>query len=497
MVRSFTQIKFGTDGWRGLIAQDFTFDNVALCAQGVANYLRQEGIAEKGLIVGYDTRFASEEFAHRVAEVMAGNGIVTYLSTRASPTPVVSYNILHRKAAGAAIITASHNPATWNGFKYKPDYAGSATPEITARLEREIEVAGTEGVATLSLSQARYEGLVQDIDPMPPYVEHLASIVDLGAISRAGLNVVSDAMYGAGAGYLPYLLGNPLSRGGGADASGPVLGTSNGETSLLEINGERNPAFPGIERPEPVAANLSVLSNLVVERGADVGIAFDGDADRVGIIDEKGTFITPLQTFALLALYLLEIKGERGALVKSLTSTSMVYKLGELYGVPVYETPVGFKYICPIMLRENALMGGEESGGYGFRGHIPERDGILSGLIMLEYMARTGVRPSELMEHLYSVVGPHFYQRRDVPFPPEDRQRLQSRLESGELGEVAGMPVVSTDAIDGRRFIFPSNAWLLARFSGTEPLLRVYAEADSVDSVEKLLDGAGAFLGLS
>ena len=484
-------IQFGTDGWRGLIARDFTFDNVALCAQGVANYLRQEGIAERGLVVGYDTRFASEEFADRVAEVMAGNGLLTFLSTRASPTPASTYNILHHKAAGAAIITASHNPATWNGFKYKPDYAGSATPEITARLEREIQRAEAEGVMSLPLSRARDEGLVRDIDPMPPYLDQVARLVDLDAISRAGLNVVVDAMYGAGSGYLPSLLSRPLTEHGEAGQSG-----QDGDTSVLEIKGEHNPAFPGIERPEPVVANLSSLSRLVVERGADVGIAFDGDADRLGIIDEKGVFFTPLQTFALLALYLLEVKGERGALVKSLTSTSMVYRLGELYGVPVIESPVGFKYICPIMLRENALMGGEESGGYGFRGHIPERDGILSGLMLLEYMVRTGRRPSELLEHLFSLVGPHYYRRRDVTFPPEAREGLRGRLESGELGEVAGMPVVSTDAIDGRRFTFPSGAWLLARFSGTEPLLRIYAEAESPERVDELLDGAANFLGL-
>ena len=491
------RIRFGTDGWRGLIARDFTFDNVALCAQGVANYLRQEGISDKGLVVGYDTRFASEEFAGGVAEVMAGNGIVTFLCSKAAPTPVVSYNILHRKAAGAVIITASHNPALWNGIKYKPDYAGSAPPEITGQLEREIERAEKGGVLSMPLSQARDRGLVQRIDPTPEYLDHVARLVDLEAISQASLNVVVDAMYGAGAGYLPSLLSG---RSAEYDETG-TWGQGRGDaavahTSVMEINGECNPAFPNIKQPEPIAANLSALSNLVMTKGADVGIAFDGDADRVGIIDEKGYFITPLQTFALLALYLLEIKGERGTLVKSLTSTGMVFRLGELYDVPVVETQVGFKYICPIMLRENALMGGEESGGYGFRGHIPERDGILSGLTMLQYMASTGKRPSELLEHLFSVVGPHYYQRRDVAFDPEVGERLRSRLESGKLGEVAGMPVVATDTIDGRRFIFASDAWLVVRFSGTEPLLRIYAEAESPEKVEALLDGAEAFLGL-
>ena len=491
-------IQFGTDGWRGLIARDFTFDNVALCAQGVANYLRQGGMADKGLVVGYDTRFASEEFAGRVAEVLAGNGIVTYLSTRAAPTPVVSYNILRREAAGAAIITASHNPALWNGFKYKPEYAGSATPEITGRLEEEIERAEREGVDSLPLSEAKDRGLVREIDPMPEYLDHVARLVDFDTISEAGLKVVVDAMYGAGAGYLPsLLLSRPSAPRAGAGASRSLNDAFEvPPASVVEIHGERNPAFPGMERPEPVASNLSALSKLVVTKEADVGIALDGDADRVGIVDEKGEFITPLETFALLALYLLEIKGERGALVKSLTTTSMVHKLGQIYGVPVAETPVGFKYICPIMLKENALIGGEESGGYGFRGHIPERDGIMSGLILLEYMAKTGKRPSELLEHLFSIVGTHHYQRRDVTFAPEMREQLQGRLETGELGEVGGMSVVSTDAIDGRRFIFSSGAWLLVRFSGTEPLLRVYAEASSHEQVEGLLDEAETLLGL-
>jgi len=482
-----TAIRFGTDGWRGLIAEDFTFDNVALCAQGVANYLLQQGVAERGLVVGYDTRFASREFAARVAEVMAGNGITTFLASNAAPTPVVSYNILGHEAVGAAIITASHNPALWNGFKYKPDYAGSATPEVTARLEEEIDKAESSGVAWLSLQRAKDQGLVLEFDPMPAYMDQVARLVDLPAIRHGGLNVVVDAMYGAGAGYLSALL-SPETKGGAS-----TLGE---ETTVLEQNCERNPAFPGIERPEPIASNLSALSRLVVERGADVGIAFDGDADRVGLVDEKGNVFTTHQAFALLAHYLLETKGERGALVRSLTSTNMIDRLGERYGVPVFETAVGFKYICPIMLREDALMGGEESGGYGFRGHIPERDGILSGLMMLEYMVKTGRRPSELMDDLFQAVGPHYYNRRDVSFDAEDRPTLLGKLESAELGEVAGLRVAGGDSVDGRRFLFESKAWLLARFSGTEPLLRIYAEADSPQVVEKLLDGAQAFLGV-
>ncbi|MCE2405550.1 MAG: phosphoglucomutase/phosphomannomutase family protein [Dehalococcoidia bacterium] len=469
-------IKFGTDGWRGVIADDFTFDNVALCAQGVARYLQEQGAVDGSLVVGYDTRFASREFAERVAEVMAGNGIPTLLTSSPAPTPVVSYNVLHRKAPGAAIITASHNPAGWNGFKFKPDYAGSATPEITDRLEAEIGEAEAAGVRSLPLETARGRGLVRDLDPAPPYLEQVARLVDLEAISQSGIHVVVDAMYGAGAGYGAALL--------------PRLAT------LTEIHGHVNPAFPGLERPEPVDSNLADLSQAVLERGADVGIAFDGDADRVGIVDEKGRFITPLQTYGLLALYLLEARGERGALVKSLTTTSMVYSLGERYGVPVFETAVGFKHICPIMIRENALMGGEESGGFGFRGHIPERDGLLSGLLVLEQMARSGKRPSELLEELYGLVGPHHYRRRDRSFPAEDRDRLSARLEQAEPDRIAGTRVVRADSLDGRRYTLAGNEWVLMRFSGTEPLLRTYAEAGSPEKVEALLDAAEELLGL-
>ncbi len=468
-------IKFGTDGWRGVIADDFTFDNVALCAQGLAGYLLQQGPVDGSLVVGYDTRFASREFAERVAEVMAGNGIPTLLTSSPAPTPVASYNVLHRKAPGAAIITASHNPAGWNGFKFKPDYAGSATPEITNRLEAEIGRAESTGVRALPLETARSQGLVCDFDPAPPYLEQVARLVDLDAISQSGIRLVVDAMYGAGAGYAAALL--------------PRMAT------LTEIHGHVNPAFPGLERPEPVASNLAGLSQAVLEGGADAGIAFDGDADRVGIVDEKGRFITPLQTYGLLALYLLEARGERGALVKSLTTTSMIYSLGERYGVPVFETAVGFKHICPIMIRENALMGGEESGGFGFRGHIPERDGLLSGLLVLEQMARSGKRPSELLDDLYGVVGPHHYQRRDRSFPADDRERLSARLEQAEPDRIAGTPVVRADSLDGRRYTLAGNEWLLMRFSGTEPLLRMYAEAGSPEKVEALLDAAEELLG--
>ena len=395
----------------------------------------------------------------------------------AAPTPVVSYSIINRKAGGGVVITASHNPPQWNGFKYKPDYGGSASPEIVEALETEIDEAQRHEIPMLSLPEARERGLLDEIDPAPPYLAHLARLVDIEAIRSSGLNVATDAMYGAGAGYLPQLL-------------------EGGTTAVTELHGERNPIFPGMNQPEPVAHNLTDLSQWVVSNGCDVGLAVDGDADRVGLVDEKGRFISTLRTFALLALYLLEIRGERGALVKSITTTNMIYRLGEMYGVPVHETPVGFKYLGPVMRRENALTAGEESGGYAFRGHIPERDGILSAMYLLDMIVKTGKRPSELLDYLFSKVGPHHFEREDVPFDPELRSQTEQHLASQQPDTLAGRKVVRRDETDGTRFILDRGAWLLIRFSGTEPVLRIYAEADSPEQVSLLLEEARGLAGV-
>ena len=472
-----TEIRFGTDGWRARIAEDFTFENVARCSQGLADRLKAEGIAAKGLVVGYDTRFLSREFAERVATVMAGNGIKAYLSEKAAPTPVVSFNVLHHQAAGAAIITASHNPANWNGFKFKPEYAGSATQEVTDQLELAIAESGP--VQQIPLTRASDEGLIVEFDPDPPYMERMSKLIDLPAIRSAGLRVTVDSMFGAGAGYIARLI-------------------AGGSTTVEEINGYRNPAFPGMEQPEPIAHNLTTLIERIKAGGASVGLALVGDADRVGVVDEHGRFVTTLEVFSLLALYLLENKGEKGALVKGVTSSSMLNRLGERFGVDVHEMKVGFKYIGPRMSEVDALMGGEESGGFAFRGHIPERDGVLSGLYILEYMAKTGSTPSQLVQHLLDQVGSHYYKRRDVSFDPQDRTRieeLQRGIGDGGLTEVAGLHVRQTDEIDGRRLVF-DDAWLIIRFSGTEPLLRLYAEAGKPELVEALLDGAAEYLGI-
>ncbi len=464
------EIKFGTDGWRGIIAQDFTFDNVRVCAQGVADYLKQAGMARHGLIIGYDTRFASEDFAAAAAEVTAANGVRTYLCDKATPTPVVSYGVLAKKAAGAIIITASHNPGIWNGFKYKDQHGASAPDDVTGEIVKAIDrtLAGGKPPKQMTLEEAVGKGLVAQTDLAEVYLKQVAKLVDLPAIRKAGLDIKIDPMYGAGSGYLLGLL-------------------QGGRTRVQEINGERNPLFPGMIRPEPIAVNLKRLSSLVKEQGASVGLATDGDADRVGIIDEKGNFITQLQTFAMLCLYLLETRGERGPLVKTITSSSMIDRLGELYKVPVFETTVGFKYVAPIMHAENALIGGEESGGYGFRGHVAERDGIMAGLYFIDFMLRTGKTPSELLEYLYSKVGPHYYQRIDTEFPESERQTIIGRLRDEPPESIAGVGVDEIDTADGFRYLLADKSWLLVRFSGTEPVLRIYAESSSEDKVKKLL----------
>jgi len=472
-------IKFGTDGWRGIIARDFTFDNVRVCAQGVADYLKKAGMTERGLIIGFDTRFASEDFAAACAEVTAASGIKTYLCERATPTPVVSYGVLVRKAAGAIIITASHNPGIWNGFKYKDQHGASAPDEITGEIVKSIDQTLSKGKSPeqMPLKKAVEQGLVAQIDLAPVYLKQMKKLVDLDTIRKSGLNIIIDSMYGAGMGYFKGLL-------------------QGGRAGVTEINGERNPLFPDMVRPEPIALNLKRLSALVREQGASVGLATDGDADRVGVIDEKGNFITPLQTFALLCLYLLETRGERGPLVKTITSSSMLDRLGELYNVPVFETTVGFKYVAPIMHAENALIGGEESGGYGFRGHVAERDGILAGLYFLDFMLRTGKKPSELLAHLYSKVGPHYYQRIDTEFPEKERQAIIKRLQDNPPEVIEGVKVDKVDTADGFRYMLADNSWLLVRFSGTEPVLRIYAESSSDARVKKLLEAGKKLAGI-
>lgn len=478
MKEAANPISFGTDGWRGIIAEDFTFANVRICAQAVANLLYKTKTAGKGIVVGYDTRFASKEFAESAAEVLTGNGIHVTLTSEATPTPVISYGVISKKAAGGIVITASHNPATWNGFKYKSADGASAPVSTIKELEVEISAIYQSGdIKRISLNTARDKGLLEVTDLFPVYYEQLSKLVDLDALRNAGLRIAIDSMHGAGAGYLTRIL-------------------SGGSNQLKEINAEPNPAFPGMKQPEPIGPNLSKLSKVVKEEGFHIGIATDGDADRLGVTDENGVFINQLQTFALLALYMLEVRGEIGSIVRALTTTSAVYELAEEYGVKVFETKVGFKSVAPVMLEQNAIFGGEESGGYGFRGHIPERDAIIAALYFLDFMIKMSKTPQELLSFLNEKVGAHYYDRKDYEFPAEKRDEIKERLENANPKILGGMPVASKDTFDGYRFKFSDNSWLLIRFSGTEPLLRVYAETKSNEQLKLLLEEGKTLAGL-
>ncbi|HLG51999.1 MAG TPA: phosphoglucomutase/phosphomannomutase family protein [Chloroflexota bacterium] len=466
-------IAFGTDGWRAIIADEYTFANVRRCAHGVAELLRRKGLADRGVVIGYDTRFESEDFAAAAAEAIAGAGVKVYLCARSEPTPVISFTIRAFQAGGGVVITASHNPPIYNGFKVRSDYGGAADPETIAELEKIIAATPSEQVPTVPREDAIKRGLIEEVRPADAYLTHLGELVDFENLRRARLTVVIDPMYGAGMGWFPRMLG------------GQVL-------KLIEINGERNPWFGGVN-PEPISRNLQKLLGTVRDVRADVGLATDGDADRLGVCDENGQFINQLRVYSLLALYLLEVRGWRGPIVKTLSTSSMLDRLGQLYGVPVYETPVGFKYVAPKMLETNALIGGEESGGYAFRGHIPERDGILAGLFLLDMMVRLGKSPSQLVEYLFSKVGPHFYDRLDLHFPAGERGEITARLEHAEPDSIASVGVARVLRADGYKYVLDDGSWLLIRFSGTEPIMRIYAEAESPERVQTLL-AAGRLL---
>ena len=465
-----TKIEFGTDGWRALIAEDYTFDNVRLCAQAVADHLKGVEGERRGLVVGYDTRFGSEHFAAAVAEVAAANGLPVYLSVVPCPTPVTSFSVVNLGAAGAVMITASHNPGEWNGFKFKPDFGGSASSEVTETLEARIRdlQAGNGAVRRMPLDEAEHCGAVTRFDPAPQYLRRLGELVDLPRIRSAGIRVVVDSMHGAGSGYFCRLL-------------------EGGSTQVTEIRGERNPSFPRMHGPEPIAQNLKPLLDTVAETRGDIGLATDGDSDRIGVVDEHARFVNQLEMYALLLLYLLEVKGIRGPAVRSVTSTSMADRLGARYGIAVYETAVGFKYVGPRMMETGAIFGGEESGGFGFGSHIPERDALLAGLCILDLMVALKLPMSGVLSYLKERAGPSYYDRQDVPFPENERGAISERVAASAPGQVAGLSVTSVNEIDGKKFMLSDGSWLLIRFSGTEPLLRVYTEATTPDLVDRIL----------
>lgn len=464
-------IKFGTDGWRAVIAETFTFENLRLVSQAVADHLLEiNGHTPREIVIGFDTRFLSDRFAAEVARVMAANGITAHLARADAPTPAISYNIVHKQAAGGIMITASHNPPRYNGFKVKAKYGGAATKAQIKAIERKLfAVRDRIGANLMDFQQAVEQGLIRKFDPAWPYYEHLTTnLVNMDIISDGELKVVVDSMYGSGRGVLHEL-------------------TSRTRTRILELHADLHPGFGGIH-PEPIKKNLNELIATVQRENAHFGLATDGDADRIGAVDEQGNYVDAHTIMSLVVRYLVEKRGLRGAIAKTISSTLMLNRLAKAYGLTVHETPVGFDVIARLMLEEDILLGGEESGSISIKGHIPEGDGILMGLLLMEIVAEAGVPLSELIADLQQNYGPTAYERRDIRLTKLiSKPDLVQRLVEKAPASIAGETVVKVDSYDGVKYHLADDSWLLIRPSGTEPVLRLYAESGNGLAIETML----------
>ncbi|MBN1314892.1 MAG: phosphoglucomutase/phosphomannomutase family protein [Anaerolineales bacterium] len=464
-------IRFGTDGWRAVISDTFTFHNLRLVAQAIADMLLEEyGNGEPEVVIGYDTRFLSDRYAADVARVMAANGIIAWLTRADTPTPAVSYSVVHKKAAAGIVITASHNAPRYNGIKLKAAYGGSASVDQGRKVETFLErnQANMHGPNQIDFDLAVRQEMIRKFDPAWAYYEHLGTLVDLDVISNGELHVVADPMYGSGRGAFKEIL-------------------SRTRCHVKEIRGEMNPGFGGIH-PEPMDRYLKALSAAIQSGSGAIGIATDGDADRIGAMDNKGKYVDAHQIFALVLRYLLEKRQLRGAVVRTVSTTRMIDRIAARHQLELYETPVGFNHIADHMLNRDVLMGGEESGGMSIKGHIPEGDGILMGLLLLEVVADAGVPLSELIQDLLKDVGPAFYERTDLRLSKSvAKKEMVRRLTESAPDEIGGVKVVNVSTTDGVKYLMADDGWLLIRPSGTEPVLRVYAESPEPETVKAML----------
>jgi phosphomannomutase len=465
------KIKFGTDGWRGVIGDDFTFANVRRVAAATAEYVRAEGEPSRGLVIGYDTRFLSAESARLAAEVVAAAGIPVVLADRDTPTPAISHAVVSRQAAGAIVITASHNPYDWNGLKFKAAYGGSAAPHIIRRIEAHLRKLD---LVPRRASQ-RKAATIRTADLITPYLERLKELIHLDRIRASGRKFVIDPMYGAARGCIARLF---------AEAGIPHR----------EIHGEHNPIFPGLN-PEPIEPHVEELRRAVRAGDCDAGFATDGDADRVGAVDRHGEFIDSHKIFCILLKHLVENLGRRGEVVKTFSTTTMVDKLCRRFGLPFHVTPIGFKYITELMLTRDVLIGGEESGGIAIKGPVPERDGILNSLLLAEVMADTGRTLGELVVELSRQFGPHHYARLDLKIEKAAIDRVMRQLRQHKVRTIAGLEVTAMEDLDGIKLVLGETAWLLVRRSGTENLLRLYAETPSPEHTRLLLEEIAGIAG--
>ncbi|WP_298439323.1 phosphoglucomutase/phosphomannomutase family protein [Geobacter sp.] len=468
------RIAFGTSGWRGILCEDFTFENVKVVTQAIADHVTAIGEREKGIIVAYDTRFMGERFAKETARVLAGSGIKTYFCKRDTPTPVVSFEILRRGAAGAINFTASHNPPEYNGIKFSPSWGGPALPETTGDIERRAnEMLGEVCYRELALDEALRSGLLEEIDPRGAYLAELEKKVDFAAIAGLG-TVAVNALYGTGRGYLD----EPLAAH---------------NVSVRSLNMHRDPYFGGFP-PEPSEKYIQDFIGLVKgDPAIRLGIATDGDADRFGIVDEDGTFIEPNYIIALLLDYLVRVRKMTGAVARSVATSHLVDAVARRHGIEVIETPVGFKYIGELISQDRIIIGGEESAGLTIKGHVPEKDGILACFLVAEMVAWEGMPVKRLLERLYGEVGTFVTRRENITLSPEleagyaDKQRQAP-------GEFAGLKVRETVTVDGSKFILEDGSWLLFRKSGTEPVVRLYGEASSAERLAAVMAAGKAFI---
>jgi alpha-D-glucose phosphate-specific phosphoglucomutase len=466
------EIKFGTDGWRGIIADDFTFDNVRRVAGAIASYALKYEEAQRGVFVGYDARFASPRAAQVVAEVLAASGIPVKLANDYTPTPAISYAVKHQGAAGGVMVTSSHNPWNWNGVKFKAKFGGSATPAIMKRIEEEL-AAGAMPKGT--------KATVEEVDFKKAYVAAVSSFVDMDLIAKTKFKFAVDAMYGSGRGVLTGIF---AGRG----------------VQYVAIREELNPLFPGIN-PEPIEPHTAMLQETVVREKCDAGLATDGDADRVGAVAEDGSFVDSHKIFCVILRWLLERKKWPGDVVRGFNTTRMIDRIAAKYGRKLHETPIGFKYIADLMMEGDILMGGEESGGIGYSRFLPERDGVLNCLLLANVMAEEGKPLGQLVKELQSEFGAHYYGRRDLHIPEEMKQSSIERARSESTQTLGRYRVIKKEHMDGVKFFLdaPTNgdgaeAWLLFRTSGTEPLLRLYSEASSPELVRELLAAGESFV---
>jgi phosphomannomutase len=458
-----TAIKFGTDGWRGIIADDFTYANARIVAHAIARYVVRGEDARKGVLIGYDHRFASDKFAETVAETISSTGTPVWITDKPCPTPAISLLVRQRKAAGGLMITASHNPSQWNGIKYKASYGSSALPSIVAQIETELAGVLESGVPPLPPRA----DLAQMLEPRAPYIEAIETLVDWDRLRKAKFRYVSDAMHGSASGILPEI----FKRNG---------------ITCDEIRGTRDPLFGGAH-PEPIEPHIDPLRKAVLAGKYDVGFAADGDGDRIGAIDRDGSFVNPHQIFALLVWHLVGTRQLEGEIAKTFSVTKLIDKLAAKYSRKLHEVPIGFKYICELMLEQNILIGGEESGGIGTSMYLPERDATVSALLLAELMAWHGKTLGEMLAALHREFGEYHYGRVDLDVKPGQKEKAIDHFSGSKLKQVLGFDITKRENMDGIKLYLGNVGWVLVRASGTENLLRVYSETNKADTTKKVL----------